>query len=161
MACPLCATSGLMHRSKLMPAYWQAAAIRGAALALECRQQLLANINAETAAVVMVVMMMMMVVVMMIVRPPRDDAVIAVMVVMVMVMVVKILRELLPALRLLCGEARVIRLQGIQRIRNRLQEVAIAGGRRALRRFRNGGLRGAHCRQRRRSAQKPGDLFIH
>ena len=133
-----------------MPAYWQAAAIRGAALALECRQQLLANINAETAAVVMVVMMMM-VVVMMIVRPPRDDAVIAVMV--VMVMVVKILRELLPALRLLCGEARVIRLQGIQRIRNRLQEVAIAGGRRALRRFRNGGLRGAHCRQRRRSAQ--------
>jgi uncharacterized protein YggT (Ycf19 family) len=142
-----------------MPAYWQAAAIRGAAPALECRQQLLANINAETAAVVMVVMMM--VVVMMVVRPPRDDAVIAVMVVMVMVMVVKILRELLPALRLLRGEARVICLQGIQRIRNRLQEVAIAGGRRALRRFRNGGLRGAHCRQRRRCAQKPGDLFIH
>jgi hypothetical protein len=116
---------------------------------------LLTNINAEAAV------MMVVVVVVMMTMPVRrsDNAVIAVMVVVMMVMVV--LRDLLGALRLCRSDARIIYLQRIQCIRNRLQEITITGRWRVLRRLGNGGLCGAHCRQCSRSAQKPGDLLIH
>jgi hypothetical protein len=42
------------------------------------------------------------------------------MMMMVVVMMVVVLRHPFPALRLRCGDAGVIRLQGIQCIRNRL-----------------------------------------
>jgi hypothetical protein len=115
----------------------------------------LANINAEAIVVVMVVVMMVMV-------PVRrwDKALIPLMVVvvvvmvvvMVMVVMVVILRNPFPVLRLCCGDAGVIRLQGIQCIRNRFQQVAIASGWRIVRRLGNIGLCGAHCRQRGRCA---------
>jgi hypothetical protein len=119
---------------------------------------LLTNINAE-AAVMMVVVMVVVVVVMTMPVRRSDNAVIAVMVVVMMVMVV--LRDLLGALRLCRSDARIIYLQRIQCIRNRLQEITITGRWRVLRRLGNGGLCGAHCRQCSRSAQKPGDLLIH
>jgi hypothetical protein len=119
---------------------------------------LLTNINAE-AAVMMVVVMVVVVVMMTMPVRRSDNAVIAVMVVVMMVMVV--LRDLLGALRLCRSDARIIYLQRIQCIRNRLQEITITGRWRVLRRLGNGGLCGAHCRQCSRSAQKPGDLLIH
>jgi hypothetical protein len=105
----------------------------------------------------MVMMVMMVVVTMQVTR--WDNAVIAVMVMMMVVVVV--LRDLFSTLRLCRGDPRVIYLQRIQCIRNRLQEIAITGQWRVLCRFGNGGLCGAHCGQCSRSAQKTGDLLIH
>jgi hypothetical protein len=119
----------------------------------------LANINAEAAVMMMVVVMVMMVVMTMPVRP-RNNAVIAVMVVMMMMMVV-VLRDLFSALCLCRGDPRVIHLQRIQCIRNRLQEVAITGRWCVLCSFGNGRLGSVQCRQRSRSAQKPSNFLIH
>lgn len=74
----------------------------------------LANIDTETAVVVMMVM-----VVMVIVRPWENAVIPPMMMVMMVVMVmVKILRHPFRALRLCCGDAGVIRLQGAQCIWN-------------------------------------------
>jgi hypothetical protein len=68
---------------------------------------LLADVDAKTA----VVMVMVVVVVVMIVRPWQNAVIPPMMMVVMMVMV--ILRDLFTALRPCCGDAGVIRLQGI------------------------------------------------
>jgi hypothetical protein len=125
---------------------------------VRCYIATLTNINPEPA-VMMMVMMMMMVVTMQVTR--WDNAVIAVMVMVMVMMMVVVLRDLFSSLRLCRGDPRVIYLQRIQCIRNRLKEIAITGRWRVLCRFGNGGLCGAHCGQCGRSAQKTGDLLIH
>jgi hypothetical protein len=90
----------------------------------------------------------------------RDNAVIAVMVVVMMMMMVVILRDLFSALRLCRSDARVIHLQRIQCIRNRLQEIATTGRWRVLCRFGNGGLCGAHCRQCAAAAPNSPAIFL-
>jgi len=107
----------------------------------------------------MMVMMVMMMVVVVIVAP-WDNAVIAVMVVMMVMMMVEILRDPLSALYLCRSDTGVIDLQRIQCIWYGLQKVAITN-RWRLYRFGNARLCGAHCRQRSRSAQKPGNFLIH
>jgi hypothetical protein len=118
----------------------------------------LANINAEAAVMMMVVVMVMMMVVMTMPVRPRNNAVIAVMVVM---MVVVVLRDLFSALCLCRGDPRVIHLQRIQWIRNRLQEVAITGRWCVLCSFGNGRLGSVQCRERSCCAQKPSNFLIH
>ena len=105
-------------------------------------------------------MMMMMMVVMVVAR--RDDPEVAVMMVMMMMVVmIIILRDVFVRLLLLRGQTGIVRLQSMEGIRDRLQQVTIACRRRALRRFRYSRLRGGHCRQRGRSSQKSGNPLIH
>ena len=85
----------------------------------------LPNINPEAAVMMMMMMVVMMMVVVTMQVTRWNNAVIAMMVVVVMVMM--ILRDLFSTLRLCRGDPRVIYLQRIQCIRNRLQEVAITG----------------------------------
>jgi hypothetical protein len=123
---------------------------------VRCWIATLTNINPEAT-----VMMMMVVVMVMMIVTPRDNAVIAVMMVVVMMVMVIILRDLVSTLRLCRGDPRVIYLQRIQCIRNRLQEVAITGRWCVLCSFGNGRLGSVQCRQRSRSAQKPSNFLIH
>jgi len=112
-------------------------------------------------------MVVMVVVMKMRVRPwekaviPLMMMVVVMMVMVVVMVIVIILRYLSPALRLCCGDAGIIGLQGIQRIRNRFQQIAIASGWRVLCRLVNASLCGAYCRQRGRCSQKSSDFLVH
>ncbi len=90
----------------------------------------------------------------------RQNAPIAVMMVVMMVMVIEILRELDLPLGLLGSEPRVVRFKLIQRIRYRLEQVAIIGRRRERRGLHRRRLRGIQCGERRCSAQETGHSLI-
>jgi hypothetical protein len=82
-------------------------------------------------------------------------------VMMVMMMVVELRRLHRPLLRRTGGHPGIIGLQRIQRIRDGIEKVSIAGSRRSFDCRFGGRLDGMHCGERRRGAENSDNFLVH
>ena len=88
--------------------------------------------------------------------------IVMVMMMVVMMVVVEILRQLHGLLLgRRGGHMSIVRFEDIERIWDRFQKIAIAGGGGELNRRRGRGLGGMHGGQRGRGAEKSGNLLVH
>ena len=122
---------------------------------IQCAFAALANVNVEPVVVMMVVMVMIAPEI-----PPRHHPEKAVVMVM-MVMVIELRQLHWLLLSRICGDPRIVNLQCVQRIWNRLQEVSVSGDRRGSLCGLGCRLRGMQCSERRCGAKQSSDFPIH